>query len=74
LPCPADCGGGGDVNKSLEPLIKHKDVMLMAEIAAWLHNWQKCIDMFVASHWKNNPLVNSQKISEWQGRGKNLNP
>jgi hypothetical protein len=50
LPCPADCGGGGDVNKSLEPLIKHKDVMLMAEIAAWLHNWQKCIDMFVASH------------------------
>lgn len=35
------------MNKSLERLIKHKDVMLMAEIAAWLHNLGKLEPVFL---------------------------
>ena len=32
----------------LTRLQENREALLLAEVAAWLHDWQKCIDMAVA--------------------------
>lgn len=60
---------------SLEVLKNNRDALLLAEVAALLHDWQKCIDMAVASQWsKNRRLASTSKPSEWQRRGSYLRP
>jgi len=59
-----------DLNK----LVTAQDNLLLAEVAAWVHDWQKCIDMKVASDWNNNPNVNKVKIRNWQQRDTTLKP
>jgi len=61
-------------SSSLDELRKHRDDSRLAEVAALLHDWQKCVDMAVASHWQNNPSVLPAKVSEWKNRGTILNP
>jgi len=58
----------------LNTLATARDNLLLAEVAAWVHDWQKCIDMKVASDWNNNPNVNKVKIRNWQQRGTTLKP
>lgn len=58
----------------LKDLRNKREEILKAELAAWLHDWQKCIDMTVASHWKRNKFVNRNKIQEWKKRGKECAP
>jgi len=58
----------------LNTLATARDNLLLAEVAAWVHDWQKCIDRKVASDWKNNPNVNKVKIRNWQQRGTTLKP
>lgn len=58
---------------TLEILHRHQKELLLAEVAALLHDWQKCIDMAVASGWRNNPHLNTtNKIQDWLQRGKFL--
>jgi hypothetical protein len=45
----------------------HRDNIQLAEIAALLHDWQKCIDMKIASHWKYNPPL-ATKATAWLQR------
>jgi HD superfamily phosphohydrolase YqeK len=55
---------------SLKILRDKRDVLLLAEVAGLLHDWQKCIDMAVASQWfKNRSLAETSKPSEWKSRG-----
>jgi len=60
------------MNKDLKTLAKNRENILLAELAAWLHDWQKCIDMAIASHWKKSLYVDRKKIKQWQLRGKSL--
>jgi CRISPR-associated Csx11 family protein len=60
---------------NLEVLKNNRDALLLAEVAALLHDWQKCIDMAVASQWSKNPLMNkTSKLNIWQSRGSQLQP
>jgi hypothetical protein len=60
---------------SLKILRDKRDVLLLAEVAGLLHDWQKCIDMAVASQWfKNRSLAETSKPSEWKSRGSHLKP
>ena len=60
---------------NLGVLAQNRDALLLAEVAALLHDWQKCIDMAVASQWSKNPLLAStSKPSQWKGRGSYLQP
>ena len=60
---------------NLGVLSQNRNALLLAEVAALLHDWQKCIDMAVASQWSKNPLLAStSKPSQWKGRGSYLQP
>lgn len=63
---------------SLQVLANKRGELLLAEVAGLLHDWQKCIDMAVASQWRKNPAIASNKasnkIQEWQQRGQSLKP
>jgi len=60
---------------NLQVLADNRDALLLAEVAALLHDWQKCIDMAVASQWRKNPhLASTPKTNEWQKRGSYLKP
>lgn len=61
-------------NFNLEVLRQHRNDLLLAEVAAWLHDWQKCIDMAIASHWQSNPAISKDKIQQWKSRGATLKP
>lgn len=62
-------------NSELEMLMKkYHEQILLAEVAAWLHDWQKCIDMAVASHWSKKSSMSHEKIRRWRERGKILKP
>jgi len=61
-------------SSKLKKLKEYREQILLAEIAGWLHDWQKCIDMAVASHWQRNPLIPPEKVREWLGRGRTLRP
>jgi len=58
----------------LNTLATAQDNLLLAEVAAWVHDWQKCIDKKVASDWNNNPNVDKVKIHNWQQRDTTLKP
>jgi len=58
----------------LKALREKREEILKAELAAWLHDWQKCIDMAIASHWKKSKYVEQSKIQEWQKRGSQWKP
>ncbi len=58
----------------LKALADNRKNILLAELAAWLHDWHKSIDMAVASHWKKSLYVDKEKITQWQKRGKCLKP
>ena len=58
----------------LTRLQENREALLLAEVAAWLHDWQKCIDMAVASHWQKNGFIERTKIENWKNRGKELKP
>ena len=45
----------------------------LAEVAGLLHDWQKAIDMAVASHWRNNSSLTA-KAQQWQQRGETIKP
>jgi len=60
---------------SLKVLKDNRDALLLAEVAALLHDWQKCIDMAVASQWSENPLLAATpKCTEWKNRRSQLQP
>jgi len=60
---------------SLKVLKDNRDALLLAEVAALLHDWQKCIDMAVASQWSENPLLAATpKCTEWKNRRSQLKP
>jgi len=59
---------------SLNPLANNRDALLLAEVAALLHDWQKCIDMAIASSWQKSSTVARSKREDWQRRGKSLKP
>jgi len=62
-------------NSGLEKLAQNRDALLLAELAAWLHDWQKCIDMAIASHWSiSSCSICKQKISQWKQRGASYKP
>lgn len=61
-------------SSKLDLLRQHRNDLLLAEVAAWLHDWPKGIDMAIASHWQNNPAISNQKIQQWKNRGKTLKP
>jgi len=59
----------------LNVLAKNRDALLLAEVAGLLHDWQKCIDMAVASQWSKNPrLASTSKLDDWKRRGSYLKP
>lgn len=58
----------------LDILVQHCDALLLAEVAGWVHNWDKCIDMKLASDWKKGSRVDQNKIHQWQQRGSSLSP
>jgi hypothetical protein len=59
----------------LNVLAKNRDALLLAEVAGLLHDWQKCIDMAVASQWSKNPrLASTSKPDDWKRRGSYLKP
>jgi len=58
----------------LDVLEQQRNALLLAEIAGWLHDWQKCIDMKIASDWKESCSVDSQKRKQWEQRRKQINP
>ncbi|GIV98637.1 CRISPR-associated protein Csx11 [Roseiflexus sp.] len=58
----------------LDVLAQHRDELLLAEAIGWLHDWQKCIDMKIASDWSKGKTVDPKKIKQWQERGKFLKP
>ena len=58
----------------LNTLAIERDNLLLAEVAAWVHDWQKCTDMKAASNWDKNPHVAHAKIDAWRQRGKTLKP
>src|SRR5581483_7771563 len=47
--------------------------ILLGEMAALLHDWQKCLSNSVASHWNNNPAL-EQKATRWKGEGQSEVP
>jgi hypothetical protein len=61
---------------SLEVLKQNRNALLLAEIAALLHDWQKCIDGAVASFWRKSSTVAQSKRAVWQQRvkSKSLKP
>lgn len=59
--------------KGLEVLVREKRNILLAEVAALLHDWQKTIDRAIAAHWKNNPSLQI-KAQSWQQRGQTVRP
>jgi len=61
-----------DLSKLSDPEIRK--AILLAEVAAWLHDWQKCIDMALTSHWHKNSFVDTNKIEDWKKRRTNLKP
>ncbi len=61
-------------DKDLRKLAENRKNILLAELAAWLHDWHKCIDSAVASHWKKSPYVDETKIQEWESRKKTFKP
>jgi len=62
-------------NLDLEKLARSREALLLAELGAWLHDWQKCIDMAIASHWSNSScLICGGKISQWKQRGNSYKP
>jgi hypothetical protein len=62
------------VNYDLNTLATARDNLLLAEVAAWVHDWQKCIDKKVASDGNNNLNVDKVKIHNCQQRGATLKP
>ncbi len=58
----------------LDILVQHCEALLLAEVAGWVHDWDKCIDMKLASDWKEGSRVDQKKIREWQQRGGSLSP
>jgi len=58
----------------LQVLANKRNELLLAEVAAWLHNWQKCIDMAIASHWQKSQHIDSSKIDKWQKRDSQWKP
>jgi len=60
---------------TLDILNQYQKELLLAEVAALLHDWQKCIDMAVASSWSSSPHLKSKdKIRDWQRRSTLLRP
>ena len=53
---------------NLDILKQHKNDLLLAEVAAWLHNWDKFNDKKMASDWKKSTVVPRSKVDEWQTR------
>lgn len=59
----------------LEVLRTNREALLLAEVAAWLHNWDKCIDMMVAAHWKKNSSSTVKtKADVWLNRKNSIKP
>ncbi|MDW8215310.1 MAG: CRISPR-associated protein Csx11, partial [Roseiflexaceae bacterium] len=58
----------------LDILAQHRDALLLAEVAGWVHDWQKCIDMKAASDWEKGSKVDKSKIHQWKKRGSIFNP
>ena len=61
------------LDSKLEVLQEKRESLLLAEVAALLHDWQKCIDMAVASHWQKNRILR-HKADEWQKRSSSVKP
>lgn len=57
---------------SFKVLKEYKNDLVRAEVAAWLHNWDKMIDKKIASDWKKSKIVCIQKIDEWLNRNLDL--
>ncbi len=55
-------------------LAQHCNELLLAEVAGWVHDWQKCIDMKLASDWRKGSKIDQNKIQQWQQRGSSLEP
>lgn len=53
---------------SLEVLKQYRDDLLLAEVAAWLHNWDKFNDKKIAADWGKGILVSQSKVNEWHAR------
>ncbi|WP_322821151.1 CRISPR-associated protein Csx11 [Chloroflexus sp.] len=57
----------------LQILADNREALLLAEVAALLHDWQKCIDKKVASDWEKNPRL-SNKQKTWRSRTPSPSP
>ncbi len=54
-----------DLSKLDDPEVRK--AIFLAELAAWLHDWQKCIDMKIAADWAKSKLpISKEKISQWK--------
>ncbi len=49
----------------LDILAQHCNELLLAEVAGWVHDWQKCIDMKLASDWRKGSKIDQNKIQQW---------
>ncbi len=56
------------MTQSLEVLVKNREHLLLAEVAAWLHNWDKFNDKKTAGDWDKGTIVPVTKREQWKKR------
>ncbi|ABU59954.1 conserved hypothetical protein [Roseiflexus castenholzii DSM 13941] len=58
----------------LDILAQHCNELLLVEVACWVHDWQKCIDMKPASDWGKGSKADQKKIQQWRQKDSSLKP